>query len=85
MKTSTRVLWFVAFALVFLILIYGLKGMLLPFVLSTILAYLLNPVVSVMENKRVPRWLGTVVAVVGTLTVMVVFLGSIVPVLSVQG
>jgi predicted PurR-regulated permease PerM len=85
MKTNTRVLSFLGFALVFLVLIYGLSGMLLPFVLSTILAYLLNPLVCVLEKKRFPRWLGTAVAVVGTLTVMVVFVGSIVPVLSIQG
>jgi predicted PurR-regulated permease PerM len=71
MKTNTRVLSFLGFALVFLVLIYGLSGMLLPFVLSTILAYLLNPLVCVLEKKRFPRWLGTAVAVVGTLTVMV--------------
>jgi predicted PurR-regulated permease PerM len=85
MTTTARVLWFLGFALALIFLIYVLRGMLLPFVLSTILAYLLNPLVRILEKRRVPRWLGTALTLVASITLVILFVGSIVPVLSVQG
>ena len=84
MKTTTRVLSFFALALLFFVLFYTLRGMLLPFVLAIILAYLLNPLVGKLQGQYLPRWLGATIVLFSAIAIMILFLGSIVPVLSVQ-
>ncbi len=54
------------------------RAILLPFVSGFFLGFLLNPVVSRLERFRIPRWLSTLVMLLGGLaffTVMAVLLG----------
>jgi predicted PurR-regulated permease PerM len=41
----------------------SLFGILVPFLLSFLLAYLLNPIVTWLEGRRIPRWAGASVSV----------------------
>jgi predicted PurR-regulated permease PerM len=56
--------WLVALA-AFLVALWLLSGMLLPFVLGIAIAYLLDPPVDRLARAGLPRWAGTLVALVG--------------------
>ena len=65
-----------ATALVFLWLIATLGGLLAPFVLAMALAYILNPIVDLLEGRRIPRAAGIAILglpVLGLVTVALVF------------
>lgn len=47
--------WVCVFALV-MGLVYLFEGIILPFVLGTAIAYLLDPVVKAMRRRNIPRW-----------------------------
>jgi predicted PurR-regulated permease PerM len=66
------------FALWFL---YSILGLLTPFLLAFLIAYIVNPAVTVLEARRVPRWLSsllTVVLIVATAVAIVLFVMPIV-------
>lgn len=48
-------------AILTLAFIWLFKGIMLPFVVGMVVAYLLNPVVEKMEGRRIPRWLSALV------------------------
>lgn len=50
---------FIAFLTLAFILLF--KSIMLPFVIGTVVAYLLNPVVERMEGKHIPRWLSALI------------------------
>lgn len=56
--------WLLALAAA-LVALWLLSGMLLPFVLGIAIAYLLDPVVDRCARVGLPRWAGTLVALVG--------------------
>lgn len=58
-RTRIALLWLAAGAS--LLFLYRVRGILLPFVLGGILAYLLNPLVMLLERKQVPRALGILI------------------------
>lgn len=75
--------WFAAFALV-LAFIVLLKGILLPFVASLVLAYFLDPVVEWLEKKGMSRTIATSVLIVGFLLVVVIGLAILLPIIQNQ-
>lgn len=50
-------------------LVMNLAGVLLPFIIAFLLAYLFAPVVANLQRRRIPRWLTTLVVVLGILGV----------------
>jgi predicted PurR-regulated permease PerM len=77
---SQTIFWSVAF-LIFLGLIWLLKGVLLPFVLGALIAYLLNPVVGRLEKLGMARR-GAVLLMLGSFfTVLTIFLAILLPIL----
>ncbi|NLK01339.1 MAG: AI-2E family transporter, partial [Clostridia bacterium] len=51
----TRLMLLGAFLLVFLYFLYLVRIILFPFILAIILAYVLNPLVSSLEQFKIPR------------------------------
>jgi predicted PurR-regulated permease PerM len=51
----SRKTFFVAWGCVLAVALYAGRGILLPFVLATVLAYVLTPAVARLEKKKVPR------------------------------
>ena len=58
-----RLMWLGAI-LFFLWFLYSILGILTPFLISFLIAYIINPLVSRLEERRVPRWVSSVLAVV---------------------
>lgn len=66
-------------------LIFSLKSILMPFVLAMIFAYLLDPVVSIMQRKyNIPRGIGAIIAVITFFIFMALALLTISPMLITQ-
>lgn len=57
-----RILW-LSVILFFIWFFDSIIGILAPFILAFIAAYMLNPLVASMEQRRVPRWLSSLVSV----------------------
>lgn len=57
------------------------QGILTPFVLGMVIAYLLNPMVTKLEGWRWPRWSAVLTLLVGFLLVVGIGIGFLVPVL----
>ncbi|SMH59682.1 AI-2E family transporter [Azospirillum agricola] len=70
--------WLIGLGL-FVLALWLLAGMLLPFVVGLALAYLLDPLVDRLEAIRLPRWLGTTLVLLSFLLVLVVFVLLLVP------
>jgi len=56
--------WGIIFALV-IVFAWVLKPILLPFVAASVLAYFLDPAVERLSKRKVPRWLGTLLVLLG--------------------
>lgn len=65
-------------ALVFILLF---KGIMLPFVIGIVIAYLLNPFVEKLERRNIPRWLSSIVILGVFFIVAIIGLLIAVPVL----
>ena len=71
--------WFKLLMLVIVLLamaygVYALRGILLPFALALVLAYIINPAVNWLEAHRIPRWVSSPGIV---LAALLVFLAGI--------
>jgi predicted PurR-regulated permease PerM len=55
-------------------------GVLAPFLIALFLAYILNPLVMVLERRRIPRWLSTLLIMILLVGAMVAFGLFIIPV-----
>ncbi len=75
--------WLIGLAL-FLVALFFLRGVLLPFVLGMAIAYLLDPLCDRLEIWKAPRWLAAVVVLVLFLIVCVAAAMLIVPVFTTQ-
>jgi predicted PurR-regulated permease PerM len=68
--------------LVFLVwFLYSLLPLLAPFILALVIAYIFNPLVSVLERRRIPRWASSLIIVlllIGTVIAMFLFIMPIV-------
>lgn len=68
--------WLILLA-IFVVLLWALKSMLLPFIIGMLIAYFLNPVVDKLSHRKVPRWLsslcvlGIFVLVAGLILVLI--------------
>ena len=65
----------------FLIIYEFFKSVLAPFIVSIIIAYVLNPVVSMLAGRRVPRSIAVLLIYAFFLTCLAVILMNIVPIL----
>lgn len=72
-KKTDRRFWLII-CVVLIGLLWVLSPMLLPFVAGVVLAYFLDPVVWRLSTWRVPRWLGSVIVLLGFL-LTVIFMG----------
>ncbi|HLY58911.1 MAG TPA: AI-2E family transporter [Stellaceae bacterium] len=79
-----RALFWAGFAAAFAVLLSLLSSILLPFVLGAVIAFLFNPLVDRLERAKLPRTLGTLVALAGFLFCIVLFFLLLVPLLEVQ-
>lgn len=59
-KDNLNYLWWLLLACVTGGLIYLLSPILTPFLLAAVIAYICNPIVIYLENKKIPRTIGTV-------------------------
>jgi predicted PurR-regulated permease PerM len=81
---SQAVFWSVTF-LIFLGLIWLLKGILLPFVLGALIAYLLNPVVGRLEKLGLARRASVLLILGSFFAVLTLLLAIILPILVREG
>lgn len=75
--------WLIGFAL-FVAALWVLSGMLLPFVAGLAIAYLLDPMVDVLERWRLPRWLGTALVLLFFVLLLVAVVLLLVPLVQAQ-
>ncbi len=79
MKTGKRYIPISIFGLLILIILYFLSKVILPFFISALLAYLLNPVVDLLEKKRVPRVVSILLIFLGAIILLTIFILVIIP------
>lgn len=83
-NTSRSRFWFFA-AIVFVFILWALKPMLLPFVMALAISYFLNPAVNALcRVTKLPRWIGTLLTLVGFAFFVVLIFLLIVPVIQAQ-
>jgi predicted PurR-regulated permease PerM len=70
--------------LAFLVLIYLLGPILTPFLAGAILAYILNPGVNCLERKKLPRWAGAILMVLGLLVGLLMLVIIVAPLIQRQ-
>jgi predicted PurR-regulated permease PerM len=73
------IFWAVTLALIFLF-VWIFKGILLPFVLGMIIAYLLDPAVKAMRRRNIPRWAAALLILGAFGLVMIVLILLLLPV-----
>ncbi len=73
--------WFVLLGVLIFagFLLYLLSPILTPFVTAVVMAYILSPLVDWLEKKRVPRTIGTILAILLLIGLAVVFILVLVP------
>jgi predicted PurR-regulated permease PerM len=76
---ASRFLWLgvLLFAVWFF---YSILGLLAPFLLAFLLAYVFNPAVTALERRHVPRWLSSLVTVLLLIGVVVAVLLFVLPI-----
>ena len=75
--------WLVGFA-VFVLLVWVLRDMLLPFVAGMAIAYLLDPAVDRLERGGAPRWLATTLVLLSFVLVALLAVVLVVPLIQGQ-
>ncbi len=75
--------WLIFFG-IFAVIVWALRPMLLPFVAGAALAYFLDPVVDRLVAMKIPRWVGTIVTLLGFILAVVMLLLLIVPLVQSQ-
>jgi predicted PurR-regulated permease PerM len=75
--------WLIGLGL-FVLVLWSLADMLLPFVVGLAIAYLLDPTVDRLERLGLPRWLATGLVLLGFLLVLVVMILLLVPLIQGQ-
>ena len=83
-KVETHTRSWLLVLLLFAVLVWLLKPVLLPFVAGLAIAYFLAPVVSKLEQRGVPRWLGAILVLASFGLIVALLLFLIVPVISAQ-
>lgn len=73
-----------AILITFVALIYVLHGILFPFVMGFILAYMLNPLVSKLEKHHFSRTWGTLIVILGLFFILLSSLLILIPILEAQ-
>ncbi len=69
----------IAIAVVTLFIIYTFRGILLPFVIGFLLAYILNPLVNIVERSRLNRGWSSALVVVTVIAIIVGIMVLVVP------
>ncbi len=77
------VFWSIGLA-IFLVLVYWLSSVLLPFVAGFAVAYFLDPAVDRLEAFKMPRWLATTIVVAAFFLLILVVLVLLTPVIQAQ-
>ncbi|MBP2294412.1 AI-2E family transporter [Azospirillum rugosum] len=75
--------WLIGLGL-FVLALWLLSGMLLPFVVGLAVAYLLDPVVDRLERWRLPRWLATTLVLLSFVVVLVLLSLLLLPLVQAQ-
>jgi predicted PurR-regulated permease PerM len=74
-----RLIFFIGIGAALLLTVYYLRTVLGPFFLALVIAYVLDPVVTKMEAKRVPRSLATLLILLPFLALVVLALWFLIP------
>ena len=70
MSLRNQVLVWVGFLVILALCVWFFRGILLPFVIGLALAYLLNPVVSMLEKLRINRGWATAIVLIVVLSII---------------
>lgn len=71
MNLRNQVLVWIGFFLVLILLLWVFRGILLPFVVGSALAYLLNPIVNQLQRWKIGRAWGTALVLLGVVAIVV--------------
>jgi predicted PurR-regulated permease PerM len=84
MNTKRPAVFWLAVSVVIAVTIYLLSAVLLPFVAGALVAYFFAPVVAWLERRGLPRWAGTVAALLLFLAGLILILMLVIPALTAQ-
>jgi predicted PurR-regulated permease PerM len=85
MRPSHRTLFLATSALLVVVVLVAARAVLLPFVLALVVAYVLTPAVTRVEQRGVPRWVAILLVYALTLGAISGFVAMIVPRLVIEG
>lgn len=83
-RLSRRALFWLLVLAALLVFVSHTRTALVPFVTAMLLAYLLNPLVNRLQAFHLPRWLGTLLVMLGLTLLVVGMISLVVPLLQVQ-
>lgn len=84
MTLRNQVLIWISFFVVLTLLLWLFRGILLPFVVGAALAYLLNPIVNVLQRWKFKRGWATAVVLLAVITIVIGLLVMLVPLVAQQ-
>lgn len=84
MNTAQQIRFWLVGLLVFGLVVWLLRGVLMPFVAGMAIAYLLDPLADRLERLRFPRWLAATVVLMVFFLVLVVVVVLLVPIIEAQ-
>jgi len=79
LRLAKRIMW-LAFLLFLAWFLFELGGILLPFIISFLLAYLFNPLVLKLELLHFPRWLSSLLVIIVLITIIAAGIVFIMPI-----
>lgn len=82
--TSKRAVFWLGVAAGFLLFLFAIRSILLPFVLGIFIAYFLDPAADRLEKARLSRTLATLLLIIGFFLLLALLLVLIVPILASQ-
>ncbi len=81
--TRETLLWLII-GIIFFFLLSWLQAVLVPFIAALVLAYLLAPLVAKLEKRKIPRWAGTSIVLLGFILIFTGIIYTTVPLLKAQ-
>jgi len=78
-RTRPQLIVLAVFGVIFFVLLSAASGALGPFIVALVVAYLMAPVVSALQRRGVPRWLGILLIFIVMAVVAVAALSYLIP------
>lgn len=85
LQTSTQTFFFTAFLLISLYFLYNVSEVLMPFMVAIFFAYFLNPLVTRLQQRKIPRGVAALIVTILFFSLLALFVVMMLPPIYKQG